>query len=198
MTDANSGGATWRIVTVTKGEQTVSAYFRELEGAEEDVIPELAAYRLDRLVGLEMVPATVRRNIGDQKGVMQFIPEDAITERHRVASGRGQQMHCSREKQIAVMHVFDALINNQGRTPSSMLYSPEDWLLMLIGHEESFSTEPGRPEYLRDIELIVGDQWREALAKIGDDTLRAELGDVLDDERLVALARRRDELVATE
>jgi len=195
IADTNSGGATWRIVTVTKGEQTVSAYFRELQGAEEGVIPELAAYRLDRLVGLYMIPATVRRDIDGQQGILQFIPEDAITERHRVASGRGKEMYCSRDKQVAVMHVFDALINNQGRTPSSMLYSPDDWLLILIGHDTSFSAEVGRPEYLRGIELTVGDQWRTALAALDDYVLRAELGDVLNEDQLVALARRRDGLL---
>jgi hypothetical protein len=198
IADPNGGGATWKIVTVTKGEHTVSAYFRELQGAEEGDIPELAAYRLDRLLGLDMIPATVRRVIGDRKGIMQFIPEDAITELHRVASGRGKEMYCSREKQIAVMHVFDALINNQGRTPLSMLYSPDDWLLILIGHDTSFSTEVERPEYLRDIELTVGDQWRAALAKLDDDTLSTALGGVLDDARLAALARRRDALINKE
>jgi hypothetical protein len=198
IADPNGGGATWKIVTVTKGEHTVSAYFRELKGAEEGDIPELAAYRLDRLLGLDMIPATVRRVIGDRKGIMQFIPEDAITELHRVASGRGKEMYCSREKQVAVMHVFDALINNQGRTPLSMLYSPDDWLLILIGHDTSFSTEVERPEYLRDIELTVGDQWRAALAKLDDDTLRTALGGVLDDARLAALARRRDALINKE
>ena len=195
IADTNSGGATWRIVTVTKGEQTVSAYFRELQGAEEGVIPELAAYRLDRLVGLYMIPATVRRDIDGQQGILQFIPEDAITERHRVASGRGKEMYCSRDKQVAVMHVFDALINNQGRTPSSMLYSPDDWLLILIDHGSAFGADPAYPEYLEDIELTVGDQWRTALAALDDYVLRAELGDVLNEDQLVALARRRDGLL---
>ena len=198
IADPNGGGATWKIVTVTKSEHTVSAYFRELKGAEEGDIPELAAYRLDRLLGLDMIPATVRRVIGDRQGIMQFIPEDAITELHRVASGRGKEMYCSREKQVAVMHVFDALINNQGRTPLSMLYSPDDWLLILIGHDTSFSTEVERPEYLRDIELTVGDQWRAALGKLDDDVLRAELGDVLNEDQLLALASRRDSLLGND
>ena len=195
IADSDSGGAKWRIVTVTKGQQTVSAYFRELQGAEEGPIPELAAYKLDRLLGLGMIPATVRREIGGQQGILQFIPPDAITERHRVASGRGKEMYCSRTKQMAVMYVFDALINNQGRTPSSMLYSPDDWLLLLIDHGSAFGTNPAYPEYLEDIELTVGDQWRMALGRLDDDVLRTELGDVLHEDQLAALARRRDSLL---
>ena len=93
------------------------------------------------------------------------------------------------------MHVFDALINNSARTPSSMLYSLEDWLLVLVGHERSFGANPGRPAYLEGIELAVGDQWRSALSELNDEALRAELGDVLDDDRLAALRVRRDALL---
>jgi len=193
--DSGSDGAVWRIVQVTKDEQTVFAYFREFEEAER-VVPELAAYKLDRLLGLGMVPATVHREIADQQGIVQFIPPDAITERQRTATGRGKATACPLSKQIAAMYVFDTLINNQGRTPSSMIYSPDDWLLVLIDHEKSFGINSGRPEYLREIELIVGDEWREALLKLDDDVLHAELADVLDAARLAELAKRRDALLS--
>ena len=194
IVDANGDGASWKIVEVTKGEQKVFAYFHKLQGAERSV-PELAAYKLDRVLGLGMVPATVRREIGGQPGVLQYVSSDAITERHRAASGRGRDASCSLGKQIAVMHVFDALINNQGRTPSSMLYSPDDWLLVLVDHGRAFAADPGSPDYLDEIELTVGDQWRMALGRLDDDVLRTELGDVLNDEQLAALARRRDSLL---
>jgi len=194
IVDANSDGASWKIVEVGKGEQNVFAYFRKLQRTER-VVPEIAAYRLDRLLGLGMIPATVRREIGGQQGVLQYVSPDAITERHRAASGRGRGASCPLGKQITVMYVFDALINNQGRTPSSMLYSPDDWLLMLVDHGRAFGSDPGYPGYLEDIELTVGDQWRTALGRLDDDVLRTELGDVLNDDQLAALARRRDDLL---
>ena len=76
-----------------------------------------------------------------------------------------------------------------------MLYSPDDWLLILVDHENSFDAERGRPTYLENIELAIGDQWRTALLELDDEALRAVLGDVLDDKRLTALAKRRDALV---
>jgi hypothetical protein len=194
IVDANSDATSWKIVEVSNGQQKVFAYFRELQGTEP-AVPELAAYKLDRLLGLGMVPATVRREIGGQQGILQYVSADAITERHRATSGRGQDASCSLEKQIAVMYVFDALINNEGRSPSSMLYSPDDWLLVLVDHGRAFGVNPGHPEYLEDMELEVGDQWRAALDKLNDDVLRSELGDVLNEDQLAALAGRRDDLL---
>ena len=77
-----------------------------------------------------------------------------------------------------------------------MLYSPDDWLLMLVDHENAFSTSTGRPTYQENIELAVGDQWRTALLELDDEKLRKNLGDVLDERRLAALLERRDALLS--
>ena len=118
-----------------------------------------------------------------------------MTELERVGSGQGAHAPCSLTKQTGAMHVFDALINNSARTPASMLYSREDFSLMLVDHDRSFDASPERPAYLDGIELAVGDQWRSALSELNDEALRAELGDVLDDDRLAALSVRRDALL---
>jgi hypothetical protein len=97
---------------------------------------------------------------------------------------------------MAAMYVFDSLVLNNERTLSSMSYSPDDWLLMLVDHDKSFSTGTGRPAYLDGVELAIGDQWREAMLALDDEVLRTELGDVLDEERLAALGKRRDALVS--
>ena len=76
-----------------------------------------------------------------------------------------------------------------------MLYSPENWLLILVDHESAFGIAEGRPAYLKDIELAIGDQWRMALLEIDDEALRINLGDVLDERRLAALSKRRDAML---
>jgi len=67
--------------------------------------------------------------------------------------------------------------------------------LMLVNHENTFTTKKTRPTYLTNIELAIGDQWRTALLGLDDETLQAELGDVLGKRHLAALAKRRDGLV---
>jgi len=187
-------GAGWELVRVGSGDQTVLAVFHELP-EDSNSVPELAAFKLDRLLHLGMVPVTVRREINSREGTLQFVPAVTLTERERVAAKRGLGAACSTGKQTSAMFVFDALIQNSGRTPSSMLFDPDDWLLILVDHDQAFGPEPELPAVSANIEPVVGDQWRTALRRINDDVLRRELGDVLDKERLLALGKRRDALI---
>ncbi len=194
IVELDGDAAAWRLVQVTAGDTSVSAYFRELP-KEDHFMPELAAYKLDRMLVLGMVPVTVRRAINEQQGTLQFVPPETMTERERVADGVRRSAPCPLGKQVQAMYVFDALIGNPARTPSSMLYSPEDWLLMLVDHENSFGVETDRPAYLKEIELAIGDQWRTVLLELDDEVLRANLGDVLDEQRMAALSKRRDAMI---
>jgi len=192
--EIDAGLSSWKLVQVTTEDMQLHAYFRELP-EEEGFNPELAAYKLDRMLGLGMVPATVRRDIAGKEGTLQFVPAATLTERERVAVGRGMITPCPLDRQTSAMFVFDALVHNTARTPSSMLYSPDDWLLMLVDHENAFSAEPERPDNLDGVDIAIGDQWRTALLELDNTTLRKGLGDVLDERRLSALASRRDALI---
>lgn len=194
IVDSNMEETAWKLVRVAAGDLTVFAYFNALP-QEKGFVPELAAYRLDRMLGLDMIPVTVRREIAGQQGTLQFVSAETLSERERVADEKGDGAPCSLKKQRRAMYVYDALIHNPVRTPLSMLYSPDNWQLMLVNHGNSFSTEKDRPTYLKNIELTIGDQWRTALLRIDDEKLRTNLGDVLDKRRLTALARRRDALI---
>ena len=194
IAEATTEGATWKLIQVTAFDKTVFAYFNA-QPEEKGFVPELAAYRLDRMLSLNMIPVTVRREIAGQQGTLQYIPEEIISERTRVIAGKGNRASCSLSKQRGAMYVFDALINNPARTPLSMMYDPDDWQLILIDHRDSFSTKKGWPAYLRNIRLTLGDQWRKALLEIDDRRMRENLGDVLGKKHLAALANRRDDLV---
>ncbi len=199
IVNLENGVLPWKLVQVAAFEKTVFAYFNPIpaeKGAREKIfMPEVAAYRLDRMLGLYMVPVTVLREIEGQQGSLQYVPLPAINERDRITGSKGSDAICSMSKQSSAMYVFDALIHNSARTPLSMLYGPEDFRLMLTDHRHSFGTEKGRPVYLLNIELAIGDEWRTALLGISDKKLRENLGDVLDKNRLSALAKRRDELI---
>ncbi len=193
-TDLNKGTEAWKLLSVAADDTTVLAYFKPLP-TEKIFIPELAAYRLDRMLGLDMIPVTVLREIEGEPGTLQFVPVETLSESERISDDGGRKASCSLEKQQNAMHVFDALIHNTERAPLSMLYNPDDWQLILIVHENSFEAEEVPLLRVGKTAAGIDGQWQTALLELSDQVLRDNLGDVLDDARLKALARRRDALI---
>jgi hypothetical protein len=187
-------GPSWKLLQIVGFDKTVFAYFIELP-SDTGFIPELAAYRLDRMLGIYMVPVTVVREVGGIKGTLQYVPSATVSERERVTSGQGERAVCSLDKQHGVMYVLDTLIHNPARAPKSMLYNPDDWQLILVDHGTAFGTQTSRPAYLKNTALNVGNEWRRTLLAMDDNRLRENLQDVLDQSRLAALGVRRDNLI---
>ena len=181
------------LVQVSNGAQTVTAIFQKRAG--RGFYPDVAAYRLDRLLGLDMVPVSVVREVDKRDGSLQFLPQKTIDESRRSASGRGGGASCPLPSQWATMYVFDVLIYNEGRVLQHMLYEPGEWSLMLTEHVRAFGTGKGRPPHLASLALEFSDGWREALRALTDDVLEAQFADVLDRRSQRALAARRDELL---
>jgi hypothetical protein len=74
-------------VRVTHQGRAVEAVF---EAAAADIVKrELAAYRLDRLLGLGLVPATVTRSHGGQAGILQGRPANWASEQDRLNARNG-------------------------------------------------------------------------------------------------------------
>jgi len=181
------------LVQVSDGVHTVSAIFSERQG--KGFYPDVAAYRLDRLLDLDMVPVTTMRSVNDTEGSLQFLPEKFSDEAQRSKSGRRTSARCELPWQWGAMYVFDVLIYNEGRSLERMLYDPSRWSLILIEHERAFKNAKGRPSHLKNAPVSVSDGWRAALAELNDAELAAQLSDVLDKRRLKALATRRDQLL---
>ncbi|HEX5787509.1 MAG TPA: metallophosphoesterase [Woeseiaceae bacterium] len=181
------------VVTVGDGETSVQAVFRPR--ASRDADPELAAYRLDRWLELDMVPVTVAREVDGKHGSLQYLPPGVVNEGQRTASGQGASAYCPLVDQVQAMYVFDTLIYNEGRTRDRILYDPDGWQLMLVGHDRAFAPRKGRPAYLAKAPMIVTDGWREALSALDEAALEKALGDALGKRQRQALLARRDELL---
>ena len=187
-TDAGS------VARIKHNGQSISAIFSRRKS--RGVYPAVAAYQLDRLLDLDMVPVTVVREVDGRDGSLQFLPINISDEKERVATGGGGGAHCSITEQWQAMYIFDALIYNEGRTTQHMLYDKVSWQLILGGHEKAFANKKGRPPYLAQIAVVVNQSWKDALATITDDLLQEQFADILDKRRLTALASRRDALLS--
>ena len=182
------------IVTVSDGERSIDAVFAKRENRE--TYPDAAAYRLDRLLELDMVPVTVKRSLGRRDGSLQFLPPKLTNEQQRSEAGQGSSANCPLPQQWSAMYVFDVLISNEGRTPERILYDAGDWQLILVGHDRAFGNNKGRPKHLENLDLEVGDGWKAALGALTDDVIEREFDGLLDSRRRKALAERRDKLLA--
>src|SRR5210317_462188 len=182
------------LISVSDGTHTVSAIFSERRG--RGFYPDVAAYRLDRLLNLDMVPVTVIRKVGRNEGSLQFLPQRVSNEGQRSASGEGSGATCALPLQWQAMYVFDILIYNEGRTLQRMLYDPSAWNLILIEHERAFKSSKGRPPHLSSVSINVSEGWRETLKALDDAVLAENFADVLDNKRLKSLGVRRDQLIA--
>ena len=182
-----------KIVTVSDGEHTLNAVFAKRNA--RGVFTEAAAYRLDRLLGLDMVPVAVLRSVGRSEGTLQFLIPGSLDEAMRAEKGYGAGAQCPLPGQWEAMLVWDTLVYNEGRFRQSMLYSPDTWQLLLVGHDRAFTTNKGKPPHLQNQALKLNNRWRRALEALTDDVLAEQLGGVLDKRRIRALAARRDELL---
>jgi hypothetical protein len=190
-TDAETGR---ELVEIGDSDHIVKAIFERRKG--RGFYPDVAAYRLDRLLEVDMVPVTVRREVHGKDGTVQFLPGKTVDEEARSAQGRGYSATCPLDDQLMAMYIFDVLLFNEGRTRSRMLYDTRNWSLMLIEHERAFATKGGRPRHLVNVPLDITAGWQAALEALSDEVMAEQLADVLNAKRMRAVAERRDELLA--
>jgi len=176
------------IVTVSDGTSTIESVFDKRKG--RGFYPEVAAYRLDKLINLEMVPVAVVRTVEGSDGSLQFLPKNWIDEHKRQEDGSGGSAWCDVKEQWNAMFIWDVLTHNSGRNGGNILYSLDLWQLMLVGHQDAFATRKGVPERLKSVPYEVGQGWKDAATGLNEAALTEALGDVLDEKRVRALAAR--------
>jgi hypothetical protein len=157
---------------------------------------ELAAWQLDRKLGLGLVPATALREVQGQAGVVQARPAKWVTQadvQKQALRGGGW---CALEPQFQLVYAFDGLIGNEGRTLDSLVLDSEDWMVFATDHARTFGTARTLPAYLKAQPPKVGVEMRRRLAALDEASLEATLGDAVDARARKAILQRRDALLA--
>lgn len=100
---------------------------------------EIAAYRLDKLMELNMIPVTVERRYRGSVGSLQLWALIAISELKKMNENIEvpEDKLESYEKAKYIQRAWDSLIGNSDRTLQNLVYT-EDWRLILIDHSKAF------------------------------------------------------------
>ena len=98
---------------------------------------EIAAYELDRLLGLDMVPVTIERRVGSELASVQMWVEGCrmIKDVDQAACPNPVEF----AKQVCRQRVFDNLVANIDRNAGNILVDGQ-WNMVLIDHSRAFAS----------------------------------------------------------
>ncbi len=111
----------------------------EMHGFLEGWQYEIAAYRLDKLIGLNMVPPAVEREFQGKRGALVLWAENKYSLLKVVEDGIPFPAEAidHTEKMKYLARAWDCLIANEDRTQQNVLYT-EDWRMILFDHSRAF------------------------------------------------------------
>ena len=198
----NSAQATLSHGTLTHDAhiQTIDEYkreFRSQAGIEFDFRDSwtynIAAYKLDRMLGLNMVPVSVAGTYRSNRAAITWWIDDVMMDegdrKKKNIEPPDKQLW---SRQMQMMRLFDELIANADRNLGNIVYS-EGWRLWAIDHTRAFRKYMTlkHPAYVTRCERTVFERLK-ALDRV---TLKRELGNYLDDGHIKGILARRDLIV---
>ena len=154
-------------------------------GYWESYKSEIAAYELDKLLEMNMVPVAVERQVGGQTGAA-VIWLDGVRSWTQILPLPKPPAWPLR---IVRMKMFDCLVGNSDRNQGNMLID-EAWNLYLIDHSRAFATDKRlpSPSLFQNVDRAL---WGRMQA-LDETVLTERLGKWLDARQIRALLQRRD------
>lgn len=154
----------------------------------------IAAYRLDRMLDLRLVPVSVERYWKGRAAAFTWWVDDVMMdERKRQEKALVAPDHECFTQQSQALRMFDQLIENTDRNLGNTLYS-SDWRIWAIDHTRAFRRS-SHPETVAEITSIDG-RVLDRLAALDFKTLKQAIGRYVDTPAIRKLLSRRDVLVA--
>ena len=186
-------GVTAKRVYLKKGEIELKTIWRPFppsgDGARGSYRTEIAAYEIDKMLELDMVPPTVERIIEGRRGSIQLWVNDC--KQYKELQGKTPATS-DWNHQVSRMNLFDALIGNTARNAGNNLLVDPAWDIVLVDHLFGFSseTEVRNPPAQFDRRL------QAKLRALREDELQIRMKGILSKEDIENLLKRRDALLA--
>jgi hypothetical protein len=165
-------------------------------GYFESYRSEIAAYEIDKLLELRMVPPTVERQVDREMGaaVLWASPTKSFKDLGGVpgqagVSGPPGPQVAQWTRSIVRAKMFDNLIANTDPNLGNWLVD-EDWHLILIDHSRAFTTTKSLAHKMDNIDRGLWDRMR----ALDQTALQAAVGQWMGRSELQAILDRRDRM----
>lgn len=154
-------------------------------GYWESYKSEIAAYELDKLLNLNMIPITIERKVNGLSGAA-ILWLDGVRSWEQILPLPKPAFWPMR---LVAMKMFDCLVGNTDRNKGNMLVD-EAWNLYLIDHSRAFVNERRLPpaSVFQNVDRAL---WDRMLA-LDEASLQQHLGQWLDSRQIRSMLQRRD------
>jgi hypothetical protein len=199
----------WRLY-LKKGEIEHRAAWKHVEAKSDGIVDkwqhEIAAYRIDKLIGLNMIPVTVEREFKGKKGSLALWAENKYSLLKIMEDGIEipESVFKQFDDMKYIVRFFDSLIANDDRTQQNTLYTA-DWRTIIFDHSRAFQssrkyteklvfgargikeTEDGKPFLIRRIPRAL----LEKVKALTLESIRQAVGPYLTDKESEAVIARK-------
>jgi len=153
----------------------------------------IAAYRLDKILDLNMIPVSVVRKVGGKTSALTWWVDDKMfDDSDRKKQGIEPPNQDDWNKQMYVVRVFDQLIYNTDRNLGNLVIDKQ-WRMWMIDHTRAFRLQT---KLLNEKNLVMCDRKLLAsLQKLDEQTLEEQLQPFLTKGEIKAMLARRDLIV---
>jgi hypothetical protein len=158
---------------------------------------EVAAYRVDRMLGLGMVPVTVPRELDSHgEGSIQLWVEGATDQSAFEATNATDEYTDRLPLLQQRAKIFDVLIGNLARKETDLLHQPEQGRLYLVDHSTAFSVLGTAEVFFPKEGCMLDPDMEGAVRLLSREELYKQLKPWLTKEQIRAILARRDGLLA--
>lgn len=198
------------VLTLQKDGITRKAIWKNIKGRKKGYVEgwqwEIAAYRLDRLLGLNMVPPTIERRYREERGSLQLWIDGVFTLKHKIDNKIKTPSYkvFYWNRALYLQRAFDNLIANIDRHQNQFLIT-KDFRMILIDYTRSFRTSK---KYTK--KLIYDEKYKEGprlmkqlpkdfyanLKALTFDSIKDAVQDYLTNKEINAVLKRRDLIVS--
>ncbi len=195
----------WKL-TLEKDGIKKYALWKNVEGRRKGYLEgwkwEIAAYRLDKYLDLNMIAPTVEKRFQGNRGSCQLWVEYEMSYRDKIDNKVDLPSYkvFPFNRAVYLQRAFDNLIANEDRHMGNILFT-KDWRMILIDHSRSFRTSKkytkklinssesrGKPKIMRQLPRHFIDK----IKALNFDLVKDIVGEYLEDDEIEALLIRRD------